>query len=213
MAPLAYVVESDTTYIFYEYPQHGTLFDLLHGRSDDNVLDWKSRFAIAVGICRGLAILHGGSLFTDRIILLHVSTSSIFMKHLHQPLIGDIELGRAFGSSQFAVAVGYVPPEYAYVMRVTEAGNMYSFGVIMLELLTGKPAISEGIELAKWIIQHEDLGEVVDSRVSGNSVQVHQQMLLLLQIALQCLSVSPSERPDAKGLLETLLTPCQQFGI
>ncbi|XP_060192497.1 probable leucine-rich repeat receptor-like protein kinase At2g33170 [Lycium barbarum] len=213
MAPLAYVEESDTACIIYEYPQHGTLFDLLHGRCSDSVLDWKTRFAIAVGICRGLAILHGGSLFSDPIILLHVSTSSIFMKHLDQPLIGDIELERAFNSSQFAVAVGYVPPEYAYVMRVTEAGNMYSFGVIMLELLTGKPAISEGTELAKWIIQHENIGEVLDSRVSGNSVQVHQQMLLVLELALQCLSISPSERPDAKELLETLLLLGQQFGI
>ncbi|KAL3353621.1 hypothetical protein AABB24_018375 [Solanum stoloniferum] len=213
MAPLACVVESDTTYIVYEYPQHGTLFDLLHGRCDDSTLDWKSRFDIVVGICRGLALLHGGSLFSDQIILFHISSSSIFMKHLNQPLIGDIELGSTFNSSQFSVAVGYVPPEYAYVMKVTEAGNMYSFGVIMLELLTGKPAISEGTELAKWIIQHEDLGEVVDSRVSGNSVQVHQQMLLVLEIALQCLSVSPNERPDAKELLETLLTLGQQFGI
>ncbi|XP_004250590.3 leucine-rich repeat receptor-like tyrosine-protein kinase PXC3 [Solanum lycopersicum] len=213
MVPLAYAVESDNAFIFYEYPQHGTLFDLLHGRCDDNVVDWSSRFTIAVGICRGLAILHGGSLFSDQVLLLHVSSSSIFMKYLNQPLIGDIELGRAFNSSQFSVAVGYVPPEYAYVMEVTEAGNMYSFGVIMLELLTGKPAISEGTELAKWIIQHEDLNEVVDSRVSGNSVQVHQQMLLVLEIALQCLSVSPNERPDAKELLETLLTLGQQFGI
>ncbi|KAJ8551272.1 hypothetical protein K7X08_000642 [Anisodus acutangulus] len=213
MAPLVYVVESDTACIFYEYPQHGTLFDLLHGRNDDSVLDWKSRFAIAVGICRGLAILHGGSLVSNPILLLHVSSSSIFMKHLYQPLIGDIELGRAFSSSQVAGAVGYVPPEYAYVMRVTEVGNMYSFGVIMLELLTGKPAISEGTELAKWIIQHEDLGEVLDNRVSGNSVQVHQQMLLLLEIALECLSVSPSERPDAIELLDTLQTLGQQFGI
>ncbi|KAG5575358.1 hypothetical protein H5410_055492 [Solanum commersonii] len=213
MAPLACVVESDTTYIVYEYPQHGTLFDLLHGRCDDSTLDWKSRFDIVVGICRGLAILHGGSLFSDQIILFHISSSSIFMKHLNQPLIGDIELGRAFNSSQFSVAVGYVPPEYAYVMKVTEAGNMYSFGVIMLELLTGKPAISEGTELAKWIIQYEDLNEVVDSRVSGNSVQVHQQMLLVLEISLQCLSISPNERPDAKELLETLLTLGQQFGI
>ncbi|KAM3305910.1 hypothetical protein P3S67_012779 [Capsicum chacoense] len=172
MAPLAYAVESDTACIFYEYPQHGTLFDLLHGRCDDNTLDWKSRFAIVVGICRGFAILHGGYVFSDPIIL-HLSTSSIFMKHLDQPLIGDIELGGAF-SSQFAVSVGYVPPEYAYVMRVTEAGNMYSFGVIMLELLTGEQAISEGTELSKWIIQHEDLDEVRDSKVSGNSVQVHQ---------------------------------------
>ncbi|XP_070027709.1 leucine-rich repeat receptor-like tyrosine-protein kinase PXC3 [Nicotiana sylvestris] len=217
MAPLAYVVESDTAYIIYEYPQHGTLFDLLHGRCDDSILDWKSRFTIAVGVCRGLAILHGGSLFSDPIILLYVSTTSIFMKHLHQPLIGDVELGRAINPSEFAVAVGYVPPEYAYVMRVTEAGNMYNFGVIMLELLTGKPAISEGMELAKWVlsksIQHEDLGEVLDSRVSGKSIQVHQQMLLVLEIALQCLSVSSSERPDAKELLETLLTLGQQFGI
>ncbi|PHT99397.1 hypothetical protein BC332_31740 [Capsicum chinense] len=57
-----------------------------------------------------------------------------------------------------------MPCEYAYVMRVTEAGNMYSFGVIMLELLTGEQAIREGTELSKWIIQHEDLDEVRDSK-------------------------------------------------
>ncbi|PHT99394.1 hypothetical protein BC332_31737 [Capsicum chinense] len=107
----------------------------------------------------------------------------------------------------------FVLEEYEYVMRVTEAGNMYSFGVIMLELVSGKPAMNEGTKLAKWIIQHEDLGEVLDSRVGGNFIQVHQQMLLLLEFALQCLSASPSERPKAKGLLETLLTLGQEFRI
>ncbi|PHT50414.1 hypothetical protein CQW23_10161 [Capsicum baccatum] len=128
IAPLVYVVESDTTCIFYGYPQHGTLFDLLHGICDNSALDWKS-FAIVVGIYRGLAILHGGSVFSDSIILLHLLIRSIFMNHLDQPSIGDIKLGRAFNSSQFAVAVGYVPPalhtQYIFRTDVPHGGPAF----------------------------------------------------------------------------------------
>lgn len=107
--------------------------------------------------------------------------------------------------------------EYAYTMRVTTSGNIYSFGVMMLELLTGKPAVYEGIELAKWVTsrsdQPENLEDILDSRVGGTSAEIQLQMLALLRIALRCINSSPSERPDAEALLEMLLDLAKYVGI
>nr|GMD68644.1 leucine-rich repeat receptor-like tyrosine-protein kinase PXC3 [Ipomoea batatas] len=215
MIPLAYVLTSHSAFIFYEFPEFGSLFHLLHSE-DNNVLDWKCRFSIALGICRGLNFLHRNGSEDAPIILLNLSTRSIMMKSLSEPIIGDFELSNLIRPSHnkrtpsvVAAAVRFVPPEYAYTMRVTTSGNIYSFGVIMLELLTGKQGVYEGIELATWVTsrsgQPENLEEILDSRVSETSMEVQHQMVAILRIALRCISTSPSERPDAEALLQMLL--------
>ncbi|KAM7515205.1 hypothetical protein LguiA_004788 [Lonicera macranthoides] len=103
-----------------------------------------------------LAFLHGST--SGPILLLDLSSKSILLKSLMEPQVGDIEVykvidpSKSTGSlSAVAGSVGYIPPKYAYTMIVTMAGNIYSFGVILLELVTGKAGVSEGIELAKWV--------------------------------------------------------------
>lgn len=213
MTPLAYVLASDSAYLFYEYAPKGTLFDVLHG-SLENALDWASRYSIAVGVAQGLAFLHG---FTSNpILLLDLSTRNIFLKSLKEPQIGDIELckvidpSKSTGSlSTVAGSVGYIPPEYAYTMRVTMAGNVYSFGVILLELLTGKAAVNQGNELAKWVLrksaQQDKLDHILDFNVSRTSLAVRSQMLTVLKVAVACVSVSPEARPKMKSVLWMLL--------
>lgn len=213
MTPLAYVLASDSAYLFYEYAPKGTLFDVLHGCLE-NALDWASRYSIAVGVAQGLAFLHG---FTSNpILLLDLSTRNIFLKSLKEPQIGDIELckvidpSKSTGSlSTVAGSVGYIPPEYAYTMRVTMAGNVYSFGVILLELLTGKTAVNQGNELAKWVLrnsaQQDKLDHILDFNVSRTSLAVRSQMLTVLKVAVACVSVSPEARPKMKSVLRMLL--------
>ena len=98
-------------------------------------------------------------------------------------------------------------------MRVTKSGNIYSFGTILLELVTGKEAINEGMELVKWVVNRandrEQLEDILDRRVSTTSTEVHQQMLSMLEIALRCVSVSPEERPGAEELQAMLLRLAQ----
>ncbi|GMY17872.1 leucine-rich repeat receptor-like serine/threonine-protein kinase BAM3 [Fagus crenata] len=213
MTPLAYVLTVDNAYLFYEFAPKGTLFDVLNG-SLGKALDWASRYSIAVGVAQGLAFLHGCS--SGPILLLDLSSRNIMLKSLKEPQVGDIELckvidpSKSTGSlSMVAGSVGYIPPEYAYTMRVTMAGNVYSFGVILLELLTGKPAVSEGTELAKWVlsnsVKQDKWDHILDSNVSRTSLAIRSQMLAVLKVALGCVNVSPEARPKMKGVLQMLL--------
>ncbi|KAJ9675617.1 hypothetical protein PVL29_024506 [Vitis rotundifolia] len=213
MTPLAYVLTVDSAYLFYEYAQKGTLFDILHG-SLGSALDWASRYSIAVGIAQGLAFLHGHT--SGPVLLLDLSSKSIMLKSVKEPQIGDIELykvidpSKSTGSvSTVAGSVGYIPPEYAYTMRVTMAGNVYSFGVILLELLTGKPPVSEGTELARWVLnntaQRDKWDRILDFSISRTSLAVRNQMLAVLKVALGCVSVVPEARPKMKSVLRMLL--------
>lgn len=211
MVPLAYVLTEDNAYIIYEHVHKGTVFDFLHaGRSD--VLDWPSRYSIAFGLAQGLTFLHG---CTQPVLLLDLSTRTVHLKSMNEPQIGDVELYKivdtlkSSGSlSTIAGTVGYIPPEYAYTMRLTMAGNVYSFGVILLELLTGKPSVSDGIELAKWALSlsgsPDQREQILDTRVSRTSAAVHSQMLSVLNIALACVALSPDARPKMRTVLRML---------
>ncbi|XP_077248754.1 uncharacterized protein LOC143888272 isoform X2 [Tasmannia lanceolata] len=209
MTPLAYALTADSAYLFYEYAQKGTLFDFLH-RSSGDVLDWPCRYSIALGVAQGLDFLHG---CTDPVLLLDLSTKTILLKSLNEPQIADIELYKVIdpststGSlSKVAGSVGYIPPEYAYTIKVTVAANVYSYGVVLLELLTGKPPISEGTELAKWVLSHpaQDDGweHILDSSVSQTSPEVRSQMLSMLKVAQACISISPEARPMMKNVIK-----------
>ena len=96
--------------------------------------------------------------------------------------------------------------EYAYTMTVTMAGNVYSFGVILLELLTGKPAVTEGTELVKWVLRNSTNQDyILDFNVSRTSQAVRNQMLAILEIARVCVGTSPESRPKMKSVLRMLL--------
>ncbi|KAL1219451.1 Leucine-rich repeat receptor-like tyrosine-protein kinase PXC3 [Cardamine amara subsp. amara] len=215
MVPLAYVLYSEGCLLVYDFPHMLTLYDVLHNHTSA-VVDWTSRFSIAVGIAQGISYLHGSqSSGRDPILLPDLSSKKIILKSLNEPLVGDIELFKVIdpsksNSSLSAVAgtIGYIPPEYAYTMRVTMAGNVYSFGVILLELLTGRPAVSEGRELAKWVQSHssqqEQRNNILDLRVSKTSTVATKQMLRVLSVALACIDISPGARPKMKTVLRML---------
>lgn len=213
MIPLAYVLTGDGAYLFYDFTPNGTLSDVLHNGMG-TTLGWVNRYSIAIEVAQGLAFLHGCN--SGPILLLDLSCKSIHLKSLNEPQIGDIELCKVIDpskstSSLSAVAgsIGYMPPEYAYTMRVTEAGNVYSYGVVLLELLTGKPVVSGGTELAKWVlcnsVQQDNWDKILDIKISETSPDSRNQMLAVLKVALSCISISPGARPKMRTVLRLLL--------
>ncbi|CAA0840866.1 leucine-rich repeat transmembrane protein kinase family protein [Striga hermonthica] len=213
MVPLAYVLTADSAYLFYDFAPEGTLYDVLHCGAGSG-LDWASRYSVAIGVSQGLAFLHDCN--SGPILLLDLSSKGIMLRSMNEPQIGDIELCKVIDPtkgmsslSTIAGSVGYIPPEYAYTMRVTASGNVYSFGIVLLELVTGKPAVSGGTELAKWVLSNSadqnKWDQILDSSVSKVSAAVRSQMLAVLKVALACVSVSPETRPKMKSVLRMLL--------
>lgn len=211
LTPLAHVLDTDSAYLFYEYVHKGSLSEFLH-TSNVSVLDWPSRCRIAIGVAQGLAFLHGCQ---HPIFHLDLTTKNILLKSLTEPQIGDIELckivdpSKSTGSiSAIAGSVGYVPPEYAYTMRVTAAGNVYSFGVILLELLTRRTPITSGMDLAKWVQStlsgEETWEQVLDTGIRNFSVQIQNEMIAMLKVALSCVSSSPESRPKMRNVVGML---------
>ncbi|KAL1561331.1 LRR receptor-like serine/threonine-protein kinase GSO2 [Salvia divinorum] len=212
MIPFAYLFTLRGVYLFYDFTPQGTLFDSLH-RAAGSALGWTERYAIALGVSQGLASLH-----QSQILLLDLSSKSIALKSSNEAQIGDIELCRLISPSQstgslstVAGSAGYVPPEYAYSMRVTAAGNVYSFGVVLLELLSGKQAVSEGTELAKWAVSISDWDQILDPNAGEiqTSIAVKNQMLGVAEVALACINVSPEMRPNAVSVVQMLLSSRQ----
>ncbi|XP_077226796.1 uncharacterized protein LOC143860143 [Tasmannia lanceolata] len=206
MSPLGYALTDDSAYVFYECVPKGTLFDFLH-KSSGAALDWPCRYCIALGIAEGLAFLHECN---EPVVILNLSTKTTLLKSLNEPQIADIELHKLSGGlSNVAGSVAYIPPEFAYTMRVTMTANVYSFGVVLLELLTGKPPINEGTELAKWVLSHSSQSDgweqILDSSVSQTSPEVRSQMLSILKVAQACVSISPDARPKMKSVVRMLL--------
>ncbi|CAA0832210.1 Leucine-rich repeat receptor protein kinase EMS1 [Striga hermonthica] len=170
---------------------------------------------ILVGSARGLAFLHHG--FIPHIIHRDIKASNILLDEDFEPKVADFGLARLISacethvSTDIAGTFGYIPPEYGQSWKSTTRGDVYSFGVILLELLTGKEPTGpdfkdvEGGNLVGWVVGKVKAGkavEVLDREVLDADSK--QMMLRTLQIAVLCLSENPAGRPTMLHVLKFL---------
>ncbi|KAG9146092.1 hypothetical protein Leryth_027570 [Lithospermum erythrorhizon] len=137
-------IGDDFRVLVYEYIENGSLGDVLHGEKGGVLLDWPTRFSIAVGAAQGLAYLHHDCV--PSIIHRDVKSNNILLDEDYRPKVADFGLAKILEKdleddpimSRVAGSYGYIAPEYAYTMKVTEKSDVYSFGVLLLELISGK---------------------------------------------------------------------------
>lgn len=106
----------------------------------------------------------------------------------------------------------FIDAEYAYTMQVTAPGNVYSYGVVLLEILTTRPPVDEdfeeGIDLVKWVhsapVRGETPEQILDAKLSTVSFGWRKEMLATLKVALLCTDTTPAKRPKMKKVVEML---------
>ncbi|KAG6637062.1 hypothetical protein CIPAW_11G154300 [Carya illinoinensis] len=156
-----YYTASHYNLLIYELMPNGSLDSFLHGRSmDKKLLDWPSRYKIAVGAARGLSYLHHDCI--PHIIHRDIKSSNILLDQNMEAQVSDFGLAtlmepdKTHVSTFVAGTFGYLAPEYFDTGRATAKGDVYSFGVVLLELLTGKKPtdeafVEEGTRLVSWV--------------------------------------------------------------
>lgn len=202
----------NSRFLVYEYMPNGSLGDLLHS-SKGRLLEWPMRFKIVLDAAEGLSYLHHDCV--PPIIHRDVKSNNILLDEDYGARIADfgvakfIELG-AKGSESMSVVAGsrgYIAPEYAYTLRVTEKSDIYSFGVVILELVTGRKPIDQAFgerDLATWVqttVNQKGHEHVLDPELEFES---KDQICRVLDIGLLCISPLPMNRPSMRTVVNLL---------
>uniref|UniRef100_A0ACD5XTW0 Uncharacterized protein n=1 Tax=Avena sativa TaxID=4498 RepID=A0ACD5XTW0_AVESA len=210
--------------LVFDYIPKGSLSAFLHARPPNTPVDWATRMVIAKGTARGLTYLH------DDMSIVHgnLTASNVLLDEDSSPKIADIGLSRlmtaAANSSVLAAAgaLGYRAPELSKLKKASAKTDVYSLGVIILELLTGKsPAdTTNGMDLPQWvgsIVKEEWTSEVFDLELMRDAATGPEgdELMDTLKLALQCVEVSPSARPEAREVLRQLevIKPGPEGGV
>ncbi|XP_024392526.1 uncharacterized protein [Physcomitrium patens] len=206
----------ETNLLIYEYMPNGSLGELLHSKERSEKLDWETRYNIAVQAAHGLCYLHHDC--SPLIVHRDVKSNNILLDSTFQAHVADFGLAKLFqdtgkseSMSSIAGSYGYIAPEYAYTLKVNEKSDIYSFGVVLMELLTGKRPIEaefgDGVDIVQWVrrkIQTKDgVIDVLDPRMGGVGVPL-QEVMLVLRVALLCSSDLPVDRPTMRDVVQML---------
>ncbi|KAJ8753555.1 hypothetical protein K2173_022796 [Erythroxylum novogranatense] len=197
---VAFYCSNEEKLLIYEYQQNGGLFNLLQGSETGHVFDWGSRLNIAQKIAEALTFMHE-ELQNDGIAHGNLKSTNILFNKRMEPSISEYGLmvdasqGQSFLSPSDRFKQEFVKGDHAYsAFKV----DVYSFGMILLELLTGKAMQHNGFDLANWVhtaVREEWTVEVFDKALISEGAS-EERMVNLLQVALKCINPSPNERPN-----------------
>ncbi|XP_011036356.1 PREDICTED: leucine-rich repeat receptor-like protein kinase PXL1 [Populus euphratica] len=213
---LGYIHNETDVLMVYEYMPNGNLGTALHGKDAGNLLvDWVSRYNVAVGVAQGLNYLHHDC--HPPVIHRDIKSNNILLDSNLEARIADFGLARMMRYknetvSMVAGSYGYIAPEYGYTLKVDEKSDIYSFGVVLLELLTGKmpldPAFGESVDIVEWVRRkirnNRALEEALDHSIAGHCKDVQEEMLLVLRIAILCTAKLPKDRPSMRDVITML---------
>ncbi|XP_075516789.1 receptor protein-tyrosine kinase CEPR1-like [Primulina tabacum] len=216
-----YLSSPECSLLVYEYMTNGNLWNALH-KEKNFILDWPKRHQIALGIAQGLAYLHHDLLFP--IIHRDIKSTNILLDADYQPKVADFGIAKvlqAGGSKDSTTTViagtyGYLAPEYAFSSKATTKCDVFSFGVVLMELLTGRKPVAaefgENKNIIYWVATKvetkEGALEVLDRRVSG---LFKEEMIKVLLIAIRCTCRTPALRPTMNEVVQLLIEadPCR----
>ncbi|GMI78590.1 HAESA-like 1 [Hibiscus trionum] len=204
--------DGDSKLLVYEYMPNGSLGDLLHS-SKGGLLDWPTRYKIALDAAEGLSYLHHDC--APPIVHRDVKSNNILLDAEFGAKVADFGVAKivkrvgegAEPMSVIAGSYGYIAPEYAYTLRVNEKSDIYSFGVVILELVTGKPPNDPEFgdkDVVKWVcvtFDQKGADQVIDPRLD---LTYKEEICRVLDIGLLCTNALPINRPSMRNVVKLL---------
>ncbi|XP_042517500.1 lectin-domain containing receptor kinase VI.4 [Macadamia integrifolia] len=208
--------EDNNLLLVYDFLSRGSLEDNLHGnKKDDSAFGWAERFKVALGVAESLEYLHTGS--SQNVIHRDVKSSNILLSDDFEPQLSDFGLATWASASSshitctdVAGTFGYLAPEYFMYGKVNDKIDVYAFGVVLLELLSGrKPICSDCpkgqeslVMWAKPILEGGKITQLLDPSFGDN--YDHDQMERMVLAATLCIRRSPRSRPRMNLVLKLL---------
>ncbi|KAK7339547.1 hypothetical protein VNO77_20221 [Canavalia gladiata] len=206
-------IEGPESLLVYEYLPKKSLDQFIFEKNRTQILNWKQRFNIILGTAEGLAYLHEGSKI--RIIHRDIKSSNILLDENLTPKIADFGLARCFGadkshlSTGIAGTLGYMAPEYLIRGQLTDKADVYSFGVLVLEIISGRRnnvfrEDSGSLLQTVWkLYRLNTLTEAVDSCLGDDFSATEASRIF--QIGLLCTQASASLRPSMSQVVYMLI--------
>jgi serine/threonine protein kinase len=197
--------------LVYDFMPRGNLQQLLRGGYDSS-LNWEERLHIALDAAQGLEYLHESC--SPSIVHRDVKTPNILLDKNLVAKISDFGLSRAFNaahthiSTVVAGTLGYLDPEYHATFQLTVKTDVYSFGIVLLEIVTGQPPVfmdPQTVHLPNWVRQKIDKGsihDVVDKKLLDQYDATHLQTVI--DLAMNCLENTSIDRPSMTEVVSVL---------
>ncbi|KAM0952008.1 putative protein kinase RLK-Pelle-LRR-I-1 family [Dioscorea sansibarensis] len=213
---LGYCCENDQQILVYPFMSNGSLQDRLYGEAAKRkVLDWPTRLSIALGAARGIMYLHN---FAGRCIIHRdIKSSNILLDHSMCAKVADFgfskyapQEGDSGASLEVRGTAGYLDPEYYSTQQLSSKSDVFSFGVVLLEIVSGREPLNiqrprnewSLVEWAKPFIRESRIDEIVDPNVKGG---YHAEaMWRVVETALVCLEPFSTYRPNMTDIVREL---------
>eukprot|EP00253_Pinus_taeda_P021141 PITA_21141 len=208
-------LEADDPLLVFEYLENKSLDQALLGSKEPHVqLDWPTRYNICFGTARGLTYLHEEA--STRIIHRDIKASNILMDDSLNPMIADFGLARLFDDkkthiiTRVAGTIGYLSPEYAMRGYLTEKVDVFSFGAVALELVSGRSNIDTSlpekmVHLLEWtwhLYEKERPLELMDPHIESTCSK--EEVLRVIEVSLLCTQAVPAMRPSMSRVVAML---------
>ena len=214
-----YCAEGKHRLLVYEYMENGSLADNL----SSNILDWSKRYNIALGMARGLAYLHEECL--EWILHCDIKPQNILLDSNYHPKVADFGLSKlrkrsSVNNSSFSTirgTRGYMAPEWLFNLPITSKVDVYSYGIVLLEMITGKSPIMDiqtvdgerlfNGRLVTWVREMKRkpswVEQIIDPAIGPNYDA--RKMEILARVALNCVEEDKDARPTMSQVVDMLL--------